>query len=431
MTDYTPELDAFTLYHLEQEEEAIDSIPDAGGALPALGHAVSGSIGAALSRVIIYPLELIITRLQAKRRKSSPDGDNGDTDDVEDGSIVAEAVKIYKDGGFSAFYVSLLPDTAKTVLDSFLFFLAYNFLQQSRQRAHVAQGVSSNPKRLSVAEQLLIGMGAGAFSRLFTTPLQTVVTRQQATKNSNSIAANMSTLQTAKQIRQDSGLSAFWAGYPYSLILTLNPSLTFILHNFLLRVTVPRSKRENPPARATFLIAAVAKALASLVTYPVALAKTRAQLGLSRDSKRADPKKEKSPELTTRYNQLLRVLSYPGLNVFAAIYEIIIEEGPSGLYKGVSGELLKSFLGHGLTMATKARIHSLVIQSYFFLLRIFRRLPVEKAGEKLKDDAVDVAKRVVDVGKTAVDKVKPGTEVLSDKIEELGDILEEVLRGKE
>lgn len=360
--------------------------------------------------------------MQAQRRRARNDADEkaaDDSEDADDGSIITEAVKIYKQGGFSAFYVGVLPDTTKTLLDSFLFFLAYNFLQQSRQQAHVRSGTTKNPKRLSIAEELLVGMGAGAISRFVTTPLQTVVTRQQAFNSVNSSAKNISTLETAQRLFKKRGLAAFWAAYPYNVILTINPSLTFLLHKFLLHVTIPRSKRDHPPAAATFIIAAIAKALASFVTYPVTVAKTRAQL--SGDSEPTDKSKTSQTGLRD-----LPIMAYPPFSVFAAVYDITVEEGPAGLYRGVSGELLKGFLGHGLTMAMKARIHSLVIQSYFLLLQKSKELHIEEAGERV----ADAAHHFADVGRSVFELSRAGTEVLSDEIEELGDILEEVLRGK-
>src|SRR5271155_3171891 len=61
-------------------------------------------------------------------------------------------------------------------------------------------------------------------------------------------------------------------------MLTLNPSLTFFLFDTFKRL-LPRSRRNNPPLLATFLMAAFSKACASTVTYPFNLAKSRAQAG--------------------------------------------------------------------------------------------------------------------------------------------------------
>merc|ERR1711964_524371 len=126
-SQYNSQLDAFSSYHKVQEgsHSTLE-----GPALPALGHALAGSTGTAIANLAIYPLDLVITRLQVQRslRKSSTTADEGEYKGVLDAFE-----QIYnKEGGLSAFYGGVLQDTGKSIADSFLFFLFYNYLRTNR-----------------------------------------------------------------------------------------------------------------------------------------------------------------------------------------------------------------------------------------------------------------------------------------------------------
>lgn len=245
-----------------------------GPALPALGHAIAGSTGAAISNVVTYPLALIVTRLQIQRslRKEPSASADEDYKSLEDA-----ARKIHEhEGGLAGFYAGIGPDTVKTIADSFLFFLAYNFLRQTRLRTR-----GGSTRYLPVTEELGVGFVAGAFSKFWTTPVANIVTRQQAasmlSRNQPQSHSKASIQAIAQRIKSQKGVYGFWSGYSASLVLTLNPSLTFFLFETLKRLFLPRAKRSDPSPQATFLIAAISKAIASTITYPFSLAKSRAQ----------------------------------------------------------------------------------------------------------------------------------------------------------
>lgn len=210
-----------------------------------------------MSNVATYPLSVIVARLQTqrqKRTKSSDEKIEGEEEgDGKDGytDILDAARKLYRKGGVKEFYPGLAQDTAKTVADSFLFFLAYSFVRQRRIKARF--GTQRARKHTSVVlpvlDELAIGILAGAFSKLFTTPLANIVTRKQTAtsgKNSGEIAA---------QIRDEKGVEGFWSGYSATLILTLNPSITLFLNEISKYVLLSREKREKPSPMTTFLLA--------------------------------------------------------------------------------------------------------------------------------------------------------------------------------
>lgn len=329
-----------------------------------MGHALAGSTGAAISNISTYPLALIITRLQIQKQlRGSPS--LSEPDDYK--SIQDAARKIYdQEGGLKGLYTGLTYDTSKTVADSFLFFLAYNFLRQSRIRSR--QEYSS---RLPVLDELGVGVLAGAFSKLLTTPIANIVTRKQASSmmarhSAKSEVQTDSIRSIARQIRSEKGLQGFWSGYSASLVLTCNPSLTFFFFGTLKRMLVPRSQRSNLSPQMTFLLAALSKAMASTITYPFSLAKSRAQASSNKstDNTGGHDKHGLGPVQAPR----------PG-NVFATILHIANAEGLGALYDGLSGEVLKGFFGHGITMIVKDLVHKLIIRLYYAILRLLKRYP--------------------------------------------------------
>ncbi|KAK8176938.1 mitochondrial carrier protein, partial [Phyllosticta citrichinensis] len=403
--------DAFELYHIVQEETRPSRAP-LGPALPALGHATSGAIGSAIANLLIYPLDVVITRLQVQSRSwGQNDGKKREQDD-DSYADIADAVRTMygREGGVAAFYSGVADSLVKSVLDSFLFFLAYNMLRHARQGM---LGLARN-RSLPVLEEIGVGMLAGAAAKLCTTPVQNVVTRKQTAamaaarqRHNDSIssdngkagggkATGPSARAIAAQIWREKGWAGFWAGYSASLILTVNPALTFLLQGSLLRLLVPREKRKSPGARLTFLMAAASKAVASTITYPVSVAKTRAQAGGHGEGGRRQHDKRKARA-----------------TIFGAIVAMARREGPAGLYRGLLGEVLKGFFTHGLTMLMKEHIHVGVIQLYYLLLKALRRFPAT-AGE-LRQNAEEAAGEVrelvgdaVESGKEALQQLQAG-----------------------
>ncbi|KAH7412803.1 mitochondrial carrier domain-containing protein [Cadophora sp. MPI-SDFR-AT-0126] len=418
-SQYNSQLDAFSSYHKVQEES---SSPLQGPALPALGHALAGSTGTAIANLAIYPLDLVITRLQVQRslRKSSTTADEGEYKGVLDAFE-----QIYnKEGGLSAFYGGVLQDTGKSIADSFLFFLFYNYLRTSR-----LQKKGLNATALPALDELGVGAFAGALSKLFTTPISNIVTRKQT---ASMIAARSSSTRTeptvsdiASQIRSEKGLQGFWSGYSASLVLTLNPSITFFLYETFKRTLLPRSQRDDPGARITFLMAAFSKAIASSITYPFALAKARAQISSKPpvDKESAEivmEEVEKSRNRTDaeKAGRDAKKLA-KGSTVFATILRIYRTEGPAALYEGVWGEIFKGFLTHGTTMIIKEQIHKLIIQAYYMILKALNKYPSPSELAKQASDAVQDAGEKA--GQYVANATGKGGELLKDGYENVAE----------
>ncbi|GAB1320257.1 hypothetical protein MFIFM68171_10467 [Madurella fahalii] len=347
-------------------------MPRASKLLPSIGHAASGAGGTVVSTLATYPLDLVNTRLKVQRQLRA-DGSIGAADGYR-GILDAFASIYAKEGGITAFFAGLGADLGKSAADSFLFFLFYSWF---RARRLVVRNGTSAPHLLA-AEELAIGAAAGACAKLFTTPISNVVTRRQtaslldASSELNQGGASQRDLtcgQIISEIRRERGLLGLWAGYSASLVLTLNPSLTFFLQQIFKRALVPRERWDEPGASTTFILAALSKVVAMSVTYPFQIAKARVQVS-------AAPEDGKGEAEETGKDSRSSIVKD---TIFATVVRIARAEGVRALYDGIGGELLKGFFTHGTTMLSKDVIHRFILQLYFAILAALKRYPQLKS----------------------------------------------------
>ncbi|KAK4146285.1 peroxisomal adenine nucleotide transporter 1 [Dichotomopilus funicola] len=374
-------------------------MPSTPNLLPALGHAASGAAGTVVSTAATYPLDLVNTRLKVQRQLAR-DG-SMDAADAYEGVLDAFGAIYSREGGVKAFFAGLGADAGKSAVDSGLFFLFYTWFRARRLAAH------KSVPYLGVAEELAVGAAAGACAKLFTTPVSNVVTRRQTASllHSSSSSSPSSTIQPETEksepeagtkseaestttpppqptdltltqhlsaLRRERGLRGLWAGYSASLVLTLNPSLTFFLQQAIRRVLLSRGQgkrngdsdsTDDLSAATTFFLAAGSKVVATAVTYPFLVAKARMQVSAGGGASTEDDGEDKGDGKKKRGN------------IFATVWRIGKAEGVSALYDGISGELLKGFFSHGTTMLAKDVIHRFIVQVYMAVVALLLRNP--------------------------------------------------------
>ncbi|KAI0118600.1 mitochondrial carrier domain-containing protein [Nemania sp. FL0031] len=431
------------------------STDNANSVLPALHHALSGSLGTLISTWSLYPLSLMTARLQVQRQQerrrrrrgpggphhgpaarapapeepgrapvpapstpppttpaptSPPLGEEAPPSEqastqapVRDqdrdprqprptaknpglGDVFLQIWNSDGDGGLRAFYTGLAQDAPKSVLDSFLFFLFYEWFRSLRLRSRRRAGRVKG-RGLGVVEELAVGMAAGACSRTFTMPIATIVTRKQ-TATVLDPNGSLGVREIVRNIRKEKGIAGFWSGYSASLVLTLNPGLTFFLQEFLRTISADQTY-DDPGPRLTFLFAATSKAISSFITYPLQIAKTGLQAGIPMESAQSDEgqlnranevnrnldhraeggqgtevEAENKPKIVDAVQHLAQ------RSVFGTLAHIIQSERIGSLYDGIGAELLKSFLSHGITMLAKDAVHKSLFKAYIYTLEV-------------------------------------------------------------
>ncbi|ETW74755.1 mitochondrial carrier protein [Heterobasidion irregulare TC 32-1] len=313
--------------------------------LPPIVQAFSGAIGSATANAISYPLDLVTTRLQTTKSKNLH-GIRGAI------TILRYTVKKY---GVIALYDGLNSDSASTVLSNFLYFYMYSFLRSLLIRRSSNRSSSKTPI-LSVPRELSIGFIAGVASRFISSPLSIITVRLQTEREgsddelreaedgegekiNNGTTADKGLYGTAKSIYAEETLAGFWKGFESTILLSLNPSLTFSFFQ-LYRQFILRGKRKQMPSPLqAFLGAAFANSLAVTILYPLIIAKTRLQLANSESSGNSR------------------------LSIRSVLHDAYTQRSgfPGGLYQGLDAQVIKGFLSQGITLMVKQRIEQVVV----------------------------------------------------------------------
>lgn len=287
--------------------------------IPPVANAFSGAIGGAIANLAVFPLDLVVTRLQVQEKDQKDDGEK----EVYAG-VVDALKKIYRNHGLLEFYSGAAEDTLATTATAFFYFYAYDILRTGRVQQIARRKDGRKPGNLGVVEELGIGTVAGMFCKFIVSPLNNIVVRQQAQ------GSKKSGLEIARDIYREKGVQGFWTGYSKVIFLSINPSLTYYFFQLLKTLTIPRRRRENPSSMELFFLSACAKTIATLITYPLILSKTRLQAAGHDSSAR----------------------------------EVFHKEGVQGLYQGARGQILKGFFSQGITMMTKDKIARMIIYIY-------------------------------------------------------------------
>lgn len=111
---------------------------------------------------------------------------------------------------------------------------------------------------LSTRTELALGALAAAFAQLFTIPVSVIATRQQLANKS------VSFLTTLKDILADDGITGLWRGLKPSLVLTINPAITYGMFERLKTAFLNEGEKMTPGK--AFVIGALSKTMATVVS---------------------------------------------------------------------------------------------------------------------------------------------------------------------
>ena len=271
--------------------------------------AFAGAIGAVISLITVYPLDISKTKLQVQTDKKA--------------TTITTLKKIYEEEGILGLYTGITSAIIQTFSGNFSYFFWYRFI---RSRYLI------NGKPISTIKELAIGAVAGALCQITTIPISVVVTRQQTTSKST----RKSLVGTWNEILRESGWIGLYKGFQASLVLTINPSITYGVYQKL--KTAMQSRKGDLSPFDILIIGAISKSLATVVTYPYIMAKTRLQW------KPTDPSDAKY-----QYTSAIDVLK-----------KIVQSEGLIGLYQGLSAQISKAVLAQALLFVLKDKIERMV-----------------------------------------------------------------------
>ncbi|KAI4161396.1 MAG: hypothetical protein L6R39_000068 [Caloplaca ligustica] len=227
--------------------------------------------------------------------------------------------KIVEDEGIAGLYSGINGSLIGVASTNFAYFYWYSVV-----RSLYLSG-QTIPKPPGTAAELSMGAAAGAIAQVFTIPVSVITTRQQTQPK----ADKRGLLDTGREvIHGEDGWPGLWRGLKASLVLVINPAITYGAYQRL-------------------LLGATSKALATIVTQPLIVAKVGLQ------SRPPPARQGKS------FKSFLEVISY-----------IIEHEGPLALFKGLAPQITKGILVQGLLMMTKERMEILFIVVFSYLRRL-------------------------------------------------------------
>lgn len=129
--------------------------------------------------------------------------------------------------------------------------------------------------------ELILGAAAGALAQIFTIPVSVIATRQQVGPSSQKSYADVvesgnktphddSFLAVAREIIREDGITGLWLGLRASLILTVNPAITYGMFERVKSIVMLGSApgAKISPIQA-FFMGALSKTMATVVCISI------------------------------------------------------------------------------------------------------------------------------------------------------------------
>ncbi|PHH61190.1 hypothetical protein CDD81_713 [Ophiocordyceps australis] len=173
------------------------------------GRATAGAAGAVLANALVYPLDIVKTRLQTQVR--SDDKSNNGTNYTSAWDAIT---RIIDEEGVQGLYAGLSGSLIGVASTNFAYFYWYTVA-----RTLYAKSTKSQTTPPSIAIELALGAVAGALAQLFTIPVAVITTRQQTAP----VGERKGLAATAREVvNGPDGITGLWRGLKASLVLVFS-----------------------------------------------------------------------------------------------------------------------------------------------------------------------------------------------------------------
>jgi len=309
-------------------------------------------------------------------------------------------LKIWKEDGFAGFWGGYGASMLSTFSQSYAYFLAYTLVRTSYLRRLRTKQPNSAPT-ISTAMELALGALAGALAQIFTIPVSVIATRQQIgpsslpTTTKAQSKAKLSFLEVAQEIIEEDGITGLWAGLRPGLVLTVNPAITYGVFERVKGIMILNegwTDRGKLKPWAAFVVGALSKTLATVVTYPYIMAKVRLQAKLRSEPEEAEAsvpplteentgpgtdaptfaevsRKEQKADVKEKAAMInKRMLKYKG--AVDLLQKVWKQQGFIGWYQGMSAQITKAVLCQALLFMMKEQFEVLALFLQIALRRV-------------------------------------------------------------
>ncbi|XP_046659272.1 peroxisomal membrane protein PMP34 [Homalodisca vitripennis] len=281
-----------------------------------LVHAMAGSLGSMVGMSAFFPLDTVRSRLQLEESREAK-------------NTFAVLQDLIREEGFVTLYRGIVPVLQSLCASNFVYF--YTFHGLKAMHAQYTQ---------SAGKDLMFASIAGVINVLTTTPLWVVNTRLKMSGVGHSPGHRSrpprysGLVDGLKRISRDEGVGALWNGTLPSLLLVVNPALQMAVYEGIKR----RMAGTDLGTAGYFLVGAIAKAVATTLTYPLQLLQTKLRHGHN-------------------YRDLP-----PDAGMVELIVYILKKFGVAGLYKGMEAKVLQTVLTAALMFAVYEKIAHFVFK---------------------------------------------------------------------
>ncbi|CAO3600409.1 unnamed protein product [Absidia cylindrospora] len=268
--------------------------------------------------------------------------------------------QIYDQGGMEGLYMGLGADSVATLLSSFIYFYCYTALRNLQEKMNTSMGKQS--AALNVYQELFLGAESALVSRFFTSPVSNITTRLQTNNGKH----KQSFMDIAKDIYREKSITGFWTGYRASIVLVSNPSITYFVFEKLKAMYLRANNKTTLTSLQIFLFSALAKSVATMITYPFIFLRANMVGGSSGkprnndDIKTTEEDEQKQPKST---------------GMLVLLKQVIEKEGVSGLYKGMKAQITKGFFNSGILFMIKDYVATYLTLVFYasYKLKMARR----------------------------------------------------------
>ncbi|CCL99287.1 uncharacterized protein FIBRA_01303 [Fibroporia radiculosa] len=280
-----------------------------------------------------------------------------------------------------------------TILTEYAYFFFYSFVRTSymkRLSTRLPRGSKAPP--LSTAAELILGAVAGALAQIFTIPVSVIATRQQIgpslkrpRKSDVRLDQNDTDVEkgkiedvhddsffgVAREIIEEEGVGGLWLGIKPGLVLTVNPAITYGAYERVKGVLLLAQEKTSGASGSVklspwtaFVLGALSKTLATVVTYPYIMAKVRIQ---ARTADSDEVKGDHPPSAKSTYHHA-HSKHVGALNILARVWR---QQGFLGWYQGMGAQITKAVLSQALLFMSKDQFEhwALAIMVLFWRLR--------------------------------------------------------------
>ena len=187
------------------------------------------------TRLLILFSSSVKTKLQVQVKQKDGAEKTNDLDRYE--STVDAINKIVEKEGVSGLYSGMAGALLGVASTNFAYFYWYSVVRT------LYMASAKTPKPPGTAIELSLGAAAGAVAQIFTIPVAVITTRQQTQPKGD----KKGLIETGREVvESEDGWSGLWRGLKASLILVVNPAITYGAYQRLKEVIFPGKNNLKP-----------------------------------------------------------------------------------------------------------------------------------------------------------------------------------------